>query len=86
MTRDALMEMMNYDKLGTKDGPVPLMFIKFMIDMEEHHGLWNMISILGDKFYVSNEIDSFYSPKAEFIQLMNNETTGNQWQIYILRP
>ena len=86
MTRDALMEMMNYDKLGTKDGPVPLMFIKFMIDMEEHHGLWNMISILGDKFYVSNEIDNFYSPKAEFIQLMNNETTGNQWQIYILRP
>jgi hypothetical protein len=85
MTRDALQEMTQYDKLGTKDGPVPLMFLKFMIDMQEHHGLWNIISVLGDKFYVSNEIDEVHNPKPELIQLINNETTGRQWQIYILR-
>lgn len=86
MTRDALNEMMAYDKLGTKEGPVPLMFIKYMIDMQEHHGLWNILSVLGDKFYVSNEIDSEYSPTPELIQLVNNESTGRQWQIYILKP
>lgn len=86
MTREALAEMMAYDKLGTKEGPVPLLFLKYMVDMQEHHGLWNIISVLGDKFYVSNEIDASFNPKAEFIQLVNNETTGRQWQIYVIRP
>jgi hypothetical protein len=86
MTRDALSEMMTYDKLGTKEGPVPLLFIKYMIDMQEHHGLWNIISVIGDKFYVTNEIDASFTPKPELIQIMNNESTGKQWQIYILKP
>jgi hypothetical protein len=85
MTREALKEMMAYDKLGSKEGPVPLLFIKFMIDMQEHQGLWNILSVLGDKFYVSNEIDASFIPRAEFVQLVNNENTGRQWQLYILR-
>ncbi len=86
MTRDALAEMSEYDKLGTKEGPVPLLFIKYMIDMQEHHGLYNLVSVLGDKFYVSNEIDPSFKPAPERIQLLNNESTGRQWQIYILKP
>ena len=54
MKREALIEMMNYDKLGTSEGPVPLLFLKFMIDMEEHQGLWNLINVVGERFYVSN--------------------------------
>jgi hypothetical protein len=86
MGREALVEMMKYDKLGTKEGPVPLMFLKFMIDMQEHHGLWNISSTLGNKFYVSNEIDASFTPIPELVQLVNNETTGGQWQLFILRP
>ena len=86
MTREALMEMMNYDKLGTKEGPVPLLFIKFMIDMQEHQGLWNLVSVLGNRFYVSNEIDSDYPTKPEFIQIVNDDSTGRNWQLYILKP
>ena len=86
MTREALKEMMVYDKLGSKEGPVPLLFIKFMIDFEEHQGLWNLISVLGERFYVSNEIDSTLKPGAELIQLSNNAVTGGQWQIHVLRP
>lgn len=86
MTREALREMTQYDKLGTKEGPVPLLFLKYMIDMQEHHGLWNIISVMGDKFYVSNEIDAPFNPGPEFIQLVNNESTGRQWQFYILKP
>lgn len=85
MTRDALVEMMNFDKLGTKDGPVPLMFLKYMIDMEEHQGLWNIIAVLGTKFYVSNEIDEYYKPVPEYVELLNNSSTGNKWQLVILR-
>ena len=86
MTREALTEMMTYDKLGTREGPVPLLFIKFMIDFHEHHGLWNLVSILGERFYVSNEIDAQLKPIPELIQLVNNEATGRQWQIYVLKP
>lgn len=86
MTREALAEMMSYDKLGTKEGPVPLLFLKYMIDMQEHHGLWNILSVLGDKFYVSNEIDAAFTPEPQLVQLSNNASTSNQWQFYILKP
>lgn len=86
MTREALAEMMSYDKLGTKEGPVPLLFLKYMIDMQEHHGLWNIVSVVGDKFYVTNEIDTSYDSSVELIQLVNNASTGGQWQIFILKP
>jgi hypothetical protein len=76
----------NYDKLGTKEAPVPILFIKYMIDMEEHQGMWNLISVMGDRFYVSNEIDTTYNPTPEFIQLLNNSSTGGTWQIFILKP
>lgn len=86
MTQDALKEMANYDKLGTKAGPVPLLFIKFMIDYQEHQGLWNLISILGTTFYVSNEIDAFHKPAVERIELLNDASTANNWQIFIISP
>ena len=86
MTRDALVEMTNYDKLGSKEAPVPLLFIKFMIDMDEHQGLWNITSIVGEKFFVSNDIDHAFKTVPEFVQLSNNHSSGNQWQLYILRP
>lgn len=86
MTREALLEMKMYDKLGTPAGPVPLLFLKYLIDMQEHQGLWNIISVLGDKFYVSNEIDASFKTYPEMIQLSNNDSTGRQWQINVLRP
>ena len=56
-----------------------------MIDLQQHNGLWNIISVLGERFYVSNEIDASFKPKPEYVQLMNNEQTGRQWQLYIIR-
>ncbi len=85
MTREALIEMTSYDKLGSKEAPVPLLFVKYMIDMQEHQGLWNILAIVGDRFYVSNEIDVSFNPKPELIKLVNNESTERQWQIFILR-
>lgn len=86
MTREALTEMLNFDKLGTKEGPVPLLFIKYMIDMQEHTGLYNLVTIVGDEFYVSNEIDPDFPTEPERIKMVNNESTGRQWQIFVLRP
>ncbi|MFY7992267.1 MAG: hypothetical protein ACOVP4_03160 [Bacteriovoracaceae bacterium] len=86
MGRDALVEMSTYDKLGTKDGPVPLLFIKFMLDMQEHQGIYNLMAVLGERFYVSNEIDSEFKTKPELIEVRNDDSTNRQWQLTILRP
>jgi hypothetical protein len=86
MSREALTEMMTYDKLGQREGPVPFLFLKFMIDMQEHTGLYNLINIVGDEFYVSNEIDSGFKTEIERVKILNNDSTGNQWQIYVIRP
>ena len=86
MTRDALREMKIYDKLGTPDGPVPLLFLKYMIDMQEHTGIYNLLSVLGHEFYVSNEIDVSFQTQSEKIKIENGPHTENQWQIVILKP
>jgi hypothetical protein len=86
MGRDALKEMVAFDKLGSKEGPVPLLFIKFMIDMQEHQGLWNLVTVVGSRFYVSNEIDAFYKPAPEMVELINDDSTNNTWQLKIVRP
>jgi Ca2+/Na+ antiporter len=65
MTRDGLVEMLNYDKLGTKEGPGPLLFLKYMIDMQDQQGLWNLVSVVGERFYVSNEVDAAFKPAPE---------------------
>jgi hypothetical protein len=57
-----------------------------MIDMQEHQGLWNLLSVLGDKFYVSNELDSSFNPLPEYIQLQNNPLVDGGWQLTILAP
>ncbi|MGE3611619.1 MAG: hypothetical protein AB7I27_18665 [Bacteriovoracaceae bacterium] len=84
MSREALLEMKTFDQLGSKAAPVPLIFIKYMIDMQEHQGLWNLISILGKDFYVSNEIDSTFKPSVERIELIHHQS--GRWQLVVIKP
>lgn len=84
--REALEEMRSWDKLGTKEAPVPLTFIKYMIDSQNHQGLYNLVGVLSDKFWVLNDIDEKYKPAPEFIEFRNDASTSNAWQIFILRP
>jgi hypothetical protein len=76
-----LEEMKEYDSLGTPKGPVPLRFIKYLIDTENHQGLYNMIRVLGEEFYIMNDIDDkrFVSSPNK-IMLKNDDYTGYQWQ------
>lgn len=86
MTRDALKEMVKFDGLGSPKGPVPLVFLKYMIDMQEHQGLWNLISTVGEEFFVSNEIDSIFKPSIEKIKLINSPLSEGGWQIHVVSP
>tara|TARA_B100001971_G_scaffold61895_1_gene56876 strand:- start:74672 stop:76279 length:1608 start_codon:yes stop_codon:yes gene_type:complete len=80
-----LEEMKKFDGLGDEKG-VPLRFIKFLIDTNNHQGLYNLLQVLGDQFYVQNDIDNKKFVKAPTkISLLNDEYTNYQWQIQILK-
>lgn len=82
-TRSALNDMKAYDLLGTKAAPVGLVFIKFLLDTENHQGLYNIVNVLGDKFYVVNDIEKKDNPV--YMWLRNDESTKNRWQIILLK-
>ncbi len=80
----SLEEMKKFDKLGTKKSPLPLKFIKFLIDREMHQGLYNIINVISSKFYVFNDIDPVKN-KKDLIEIKNDKTTNFQWKIFILK-
>jgi len=82
---EALKEMKIHDKLGTVDGPVPLTFVKYLIDTNQHHGLYNLVSVLSEKFYVLNDIDENITKKIYYLSLKNDESTQLRWQIMTLK-
>ncbi|MBL7666150.1 MAG: hypothetical protein JNM93_13525 [Bacteriovoracaceae bacterium] len=79
-----LSNMKKKDKLGEKKAPVPLSFIKYMIDTENHQSLFNMTLILSDKFYIFNNFEDEVS-KVYLIQLKNDISTNYAWQISLLK-
>lgn len=82
-TRSALNDMKAYDLLGSKTAPVGLVFLKYMLDTENHQGLFNLTSVLGEKFYVVNDIEKKDVPL--FMHLKNDASTNNRWQIVLLK-
>ena len=84
--RKALEQMKEGDKLGSKEAAVPLTFIKFMIDSNDHQGLYNLVGVLSDRFWIKNDVDAKLKPPAEYCELRNDSTTSNTWQLYIRRP
>jgi hypothetical protein len=83
-TRKALNDMKNFDKLGTKEVPLALIFLKFLIDTDNHQGLYNVMAELTDKFYIRNDLEG--KKNSVFVELKNDSSTKNKWQLIILRP
>lgn len=82
-TRAALNDMKSYDRLGLAEAPVGLVFLRFLIDTENHQGLYNIITVIGDKFYVVNDIEK--KTEAHFVELKNDASTKNRWTIVLLK-
>jgi hypothetical protein len=82
-TRAALNDMKSYDNLGSAEAPVGLIFLKYLIDTENHQGLYNIVTVLGDKFYVTNDIEK--KDRPVFIELRNDSSTKNHWQIILMK-
>lgn len=82
-TREALTDMRNYDKLGSKVEPMRLMFLRYLLDNDLHQGLYNIVSVLGSTFYVMNDIEDKKEPI--YVELRNDESTSFQWQLTVLK-
>ena len=80
---NALRAMKAKDALGTKKSPIPLKFIKFLVDNNMNQRLFNIIITVGEEFYVFNDIDTNIK-NVEKIILKNDVSTNFKWQISII--
>jgi hypothetical protein len=78
-----LRKMKQEDKMGSRKAPLPLKFLKFMIDEELHQNLFNINQVIGNTFFVKNDIDEGVE-RLELVEIRNDVTTQYQWQIIIL--
>lgn len=83
-SRDSLEKMRRLDGLGLKKAPIPLKFLKLLIDKEMHQDLFNVTLVLGEEFFVINDIDA--TKDIEFVRLRNNQETNFKWNLSILKP
>jgi hypothetical protein len=81
-TRTGLQEMVAYDKMGSPENPIRLLFLKYLIDTQSHQGLYNIQAVLGNYFYVENDIDKKKGPV--FVQLHLSQATNFKWQITVV--
>ncbi len=84
MKQNSIREMKKFDQLGTVKGPVPLLFVKYMIDTNNHQGLYNLILVLGNKFYVKNNLEGKENLVRQ-VELSNNSETNYKWQITVVK-
>lgn len=80
----SLRSMKMRDELGGKKSPIPLRFIKFLIDKKMNQNLYNIITTIGDKFFIFNDIDG-KGKKTDYIHIKNDVSTGFKWNIHILK-
>ncbi|MCT4641954.1 MAG: hypothetical protein N4A33_06605 [Bacteriovoracaceae bacterium] len=85
LKRSSLMRMKNDDKLGTKDGPVPLTFLKYMIETAKHKELYSLIHLIGEKFIVVDDLNRKKRVHNYMISLINSKKTNFKWQIQLWR-
>lgn len=83
LIRKNLQTIKDNDAFGSIKAPVPLIFIKYMIDYNKHKDLFTFIDVVGDKFYVKNDIDKNDKNPISLIRLENNIKTNFKWQIIL---
>lgn len=83
-TVKALKSMAKLDALGSHKAPLPLKFVKFLIDEKMNQNLFNINLVLGNKFHVINDIDKKIT-EPNLIELSFN-SSSLLWELKILDP
>ena len=77
--------MKKLDKLGMIDAPMPLKFLKFLIEEKMNQNLFNLNLVLGEKFFVKNDIDNGVDEPI-YIRLFFDASNKSLWQLQVLAP
>lgn len=80
-TRRALTDMKKIDKLGTEKSPLSYLFLRFLVDHNLHQGLYNIKAIIGDEFYVVNDVEN--TNQVVKLKIENSEKTKFKWQLWM---
>lgn len=83
--RKVLEAMKEFEKLGTKDAPVPLVFIKYLLDTKDHQGMFNIVGVLGTRFYIRNDFDSSESQCRNEFARFYFDKAQKSWQLTVLK-
>lgn len=83
-TNKALKSMVKLDALGSPKAPLPLKFIKFLIDEKMNQNLFTINLVLGSEFYVINDIDKNIKD-PNLIELSFNSSSLS-WELKVLGP
>ena len=84
LKQSSLKIMKDNEGLGSKNGAIPLILLKYMIDYDKHVELYNIVNVVGEDFFVMNDIDQLASDSPTKIKLLNNVKSNYRWQIYII--
>jgi hypothetical protein len=79
-----LQDMKKHDKLGEIKAPIPLIYVKYLVETRSDQLLFNLVNVIGSDFYVLNDIDKNIKTPTK-IKIFNNEKSNYQWQIVILK-
>ena len=83
--RKVLEAMKQYEKLGQKEAPVPLVFLKYLLDTKDHQGMFNIIGVLGTRFYIRNDFDADESRCRREYARFYYDRTQKSWQLQVLK-
>ncbi|MBF0365119.1 MAG: hypothetical protein HQK50_06080 [Oligoflexia bacterium] len=85
-SQEALREMCRLDHIGTAENPLALSFVKLLLDQNEHHALFNLTTVLGESFYVENDLENL-GPKVRAVLIrLSNRSDNGEWEIFIVNP
>ena len=79
----ALKDMKDNDQLGSKSAPVPLIYLKFLLESKKDQLLFNLVNVLGNDFFVINDIDKNINEPIK-VKLFNNLKSNYTWKLDIL--
>ncbi len=81
-SRKGLSDMKRYDHLGSKKSPMSLLFIKYLVEEKHHQGLYNIQAIIGNRFYLKNDIEK--TTDIAFSEIFFDEENSKAWKIKII--
>jgi len=79
-TRSALASMKRNHGFGGIDAPVRLLFLRYLLDTNDHQALFNLQSELGNRFFLLNDIEGKQIPV--YVELLFDKS---RWRLNILR-